>query len=72
MSRAFVKEDDQSRAGDELPERSQSPHPNYVTAKGLADLKRDLEALIAQREAAMRGNDALAAEESLRDITSPG
>ncbi len=68
MSRAFVKEDDQSRAGDELPERSQSPHPNYVTAEGLADLKRDLEALIVQREAAMRGNDALAAEESLRRI----
>ena len=68
MSRAFVKEDDQSRAGDALPERPQSPPPNYVTAQGLADLKRDLEALIAQRESARQGDDALAAEQSLRRI----
>ena len=64
MSRAFVKEDDQRNAGDELPERAQSPHPNYVTPQGLADLKRELETLMTQRETTMQGGDALAAEGS--------
>lgn len=68
MSRAFVKEDDQSQAGDELPERPLSPHPNYVTAQGLADLKRELDGLIAQREAALQNGGALVAAESLRRI----
>jgi len=68
MSRAFVKEDDQRHAGDELPERVQSPHPNYVTEQGLADLKRELESLLAQREATMRAGDALSAKENLRRI----
>lgn len=67
MSRAFVKEDDQ-HSGNELPERAQSPHPNYVTPQGLADLKRELEALIAQREAATRGGDKLSAAENLARI----
>lgn len=33
MSQAFVKETDPA---DELPDREISPHPNYVTAEGLA------------------------------------
>ena len=68
MSRAFVKEDDQRHPGDELPERAQSPHPNYVTAQGLADLKRECETLTALQKTAIQGDDALAAEESLRRI----
>jgi len=68
MSRAFVKEDDLSHPGAELPERSQSPHPNYVTEEGLAELKRNLEALLAQRDATTRASDKLAAEENLRGI----
>jgi transcription elongation factor GreB len=39
MSRAFVKESDGDQPGDELPERPQSPHPNYVTASGLKALQ---------------------------------
>ena len=34
MSRAFVKETDEIL--DELPDRPISPHPNLVTAEGLA------------------------------------
>lgn len=68
MSRAFVKEDDQSQAGDELPERPLSPHPNYVTARGLAELRRELDALIVQRKAALQDGGALVAAESLRRI----
>jgi len=68
MSRAFVKEDDQRNAGDELPERTQSTHPNYVTTQGFADLKREVEALCAEREATLPSGDKLAAKENLARI----
>lgn len=42
MSRAFVKELDGDQADDELPELPQSPHTNYVTPNGLAQLKTRL------------------------------
>jgi transcription elongation factor GreB len=49
MSRAFVKESDEDLVSDELPERPQSPYPNYVTAaedpllkQQLGQVKRDL------------------------------
>ncbi len=62
MSRAFVKEDDQSKASAELPERPQSPHPNYVTPRGLAELKRRFEALTAERSALSHEDSALTQE----------
>jgi len=37
MSRAFVKESDGEQPGD-APELPLSPHPNYVTSRGLAQL----------------------------------
>lgn len=46
MSRAFVKEPDGDMAGDEQPDLPQSPHPNYVTPAGLAEL----ETRLAERE----------------------
>jgi transcription elongation factor GreB len=48
MSRAFVKGDDSDLSGEEVPERPVSPHPNYVTALGLEQLRRKYEALLAQ------------------------
>ena len=39
MSRAFVKETDGEQSGDQLPDLPISPHPNYVTASGLAKLE---------------------------------
>ena len=39
MSRAFVKDEDEHAGGDALPELPVSPHPNYVTRKGLKQLK---------------------------------
>ena len=51
MSRAFVKGDDAGLAGEELPERPISPHPNYVTAEGLALLRARYDALTAQHSA---------------------
>src|SRR3954451_4640440 len=43
MSRAFVKENEDQVP--ELPERPQSPHPNFVTPHGLALLKQQLSEL---------------------------
>ncbi|HXV08348.1 MAG TPA: hypothetical protein VD791_09990, partial [Burkholderiales bacterium] len=48
MSRAFVKGDDSDLSGEEVPERPISPHANYVTAEGLAQLRRRYETLLAQ------------------------
>jgi transcription elongation GreA/GreB family factor len=39
MSRAFVKENGEEQSGDALPDLPISPHPNYVTASGLAQLE---------------------------------
>lgn len=44
MSRAFVKEPD-GDTPDELPELPLSPHPNRVTARGLALLQQQLAAI---------------------------
>jgi transcription elongation factor GreB len=45
MSRAFVKGDDSDLSGEEVPERPISPHPNYVTFEGLAQLRHRYEQL---------------------------
>jgi transcription elongation factor GreB len=47
MSRAFVKEPDGDQVIDELPERVQSPHVNYVTPAGLRQLQENVEGMIA-------------------------
>jgi transcription elongation GreA/GreB family factor len=57
-----VKEDDQSKASAELPERPLSPHPNYVTPRGLAELKRCFETLTAERTALSQEDNALTQE----------
>lgn len=70
MSRAFVKEG--TGELDPLPDLPVSPHPNYVTARGLADLKArllarqgDLAALRARAERLDRLPEA-AAERDIR------
>jgi transcription elongation GreA/GreB family factor len=47
MNRAFVKEDD-GAGGEELPERPVPAHPNYVTARGLAQLQSRVRDLVAR------------------------
>jgi len=59
MSRAFVKEQDTEQA-DELGELPLSPHPNYVTSRGLELLRTRL-AETQQRLGALR-KDAFGAE----------
>lgn len=58
MSRAFVKESDGGTA-EELPERAISDTPNYVTARGLLQLRTRIQALAAER-AALAGDDTQA------------
>jgi transcription elongation GreA/GreB family factor len=48
MSRAFVKESDGEQQ-DDVPERPQSPHPNYVTASGLKALQQQFAKLQNER-----------------------
>jgi len=49
MSRAFVKEQDGAFV-EELPDRPESGEPNYITPKGLAALKRRLEAMVREKQ----------------------
>ena len=68
MSRAFVKEQD-SEPLDELPERPQSPHPNYVTAAGLAALQEQHRALQEQRHQLLEHPDQdLLSKETLKQV----
>jgi hypothetical protein len=39
MSRAFVKDQEDAHSTEELPDRLIAPHPNYVTAQGLAAIE---------------------------------
>ena len=48
MNRAFVKEQDND-AADVLPDLPLSPHPNYVTARGLNILRERLATLLRRR-----------------------
>lgn len=66
MSRAFVKESDETALGDDLPERPQSPHPNYVTPQGLAALQAQLAELQEQKRQLTEGPDDLLNKETLK------
>ena len=55
MSRAFTKELDDT--GIELPERVLSDHPNYITPKGLQQLKLQLEATEKERRLLLANKD---------------
>ena len=63
MSRAFVKENEDQAT--ELPERPQSPHPNFVTAHGLDLLKQQEEVLENQRSRLMADEQLLDKEQLL-------
>ncbi len=53
-----MKEQDGNLPEDEIPDRPQSPHPNYVTRQGLASLRERYDALLAQHaEASKLGLD---------------
>jgi transcription elongation GreA/GreB family factor len=68
MSRAFVKERDGEDALDELPERPVSPHPNLVTAEGLAHIEAEIARLQQEHAAAQAANDRGALARGARDL----
>jgi transcription elongation factor GreB len=68
MSRAFVKEQDDKPAIDELPERPQSPLPNYVTPKGYVQLQERCQTLLKQRSVLAADVDNPLAAQQLQQV----
>jgi transcription elongation GreA/GreB family factor len=71
MSRAFVKENDEESAAGELPERPLADYPNYVTPRGLVQLRERLAALHAERDRLAAADEAQSKQRMLevkRDI----
>jgi transcription elongation GreA/GreB family factor len=66
MSRAFVKEVQYEI--DDLPDRPVSPHPNFVTAEGLAAIERALGRFQAANKAAIAKNDRTAIAATQREL----
>jgi transcription elongation GreA/GreB family factor len=66
MSRAFVK--DQDEPVDELPDRPISPHPNLVTAEGLAQITAELERAQQAHAAAQIASDRGALARTAREL----
>lgn len=56
MSRAFVKDDNEDRPSEELPERPVSDAPNYVTQEGMRQLRQRVDEL-AQEHAQLKQSD---------------
>ena len=72
MSVAFTREEDLEATAADLPDRPISPHPNLVTAKGLARIEQDLaEAKAAYTAAQAKGSieaDRTAMARATRDL----
>ncbi len=69
MSRAFVKEQEGDAIVEDLPERPQSPHPNYVTPGGLSKLEAQRTTLIEQRKVLLNESEEdIAKAEVLRHV----
>ena len=71
MSVAFTKETDHEASAADLPDRPISPHPNLVTAEGLAALDEALAAARAAYAAAQAGDiqsDRTAMARATRDL----
>ena len=68
MSRAFVKEADGTDVFDDLPDRPISPHPNLVTARGLALIEAEIARLRTALTEAQEREDRSAIAEISRDL----
>ena len=68
MSRAFVKEQEGDEAGNDMPDRPQSTHPNYITPGGLRGLKQKLEAMSARRTELEADKENLGARSELQTL----
>ncbi|BBK42611.1 transcription elongation factor GreB [Allostella vacuolata] len=68
MSKAFTKEPDGDEAGDDLPERPVSEHPNFVTAEGLRAIDGEVARLRAELAAVQGDADRTLAARLARDL----
>lgn len=68
MSRAFVKEQDGTDFFEALPDRPLSPHPNLVTARGLALIDAEMARWRDALSAAQASGDRAALAEASRDL----
>jgi transcription elongation GreA/GreB family factor len=68
MSRAFDREHDGSDIPEDFPERPVSPHPNFVTTRGLEQIESRLKALEGQRAAAKDAEDTATLPRIERDL----
>ena len=67
MSRAFTKESDDGDAP-ALPDMPLSEHPNYVTPRGLAQLRARLQAATARHDALKISTDTLSQQNELAPL----
>jgi transcription elongation GreA/GreB family factor len=67
MSRSFVKDADES-VGERLPDIPLSEHPNYVTPRGLTQLRTRLLALLSRRDALRTDTDTLLQQRELAEV----
>jgi transcription elongation GreA/GreB family factor len=67
MSKAFTREDDNGQEAG-LPERAVPPHPNLVTAKGLAQIEAAIARLFAEQARARVDGDVTVAANAARDL----
>jgi transcription elongation GreA/GreB family factor len=67
MSRAFVKEQD-GRDAEELPDRPISPHQNFVTPEGLAQIEAAHDRAHAEHAAALAADDRASVGRAARDL----
>ena len=70
MSRAFVKEPDGDQAEIDLPERSQSEYPNYISNEGLQKLRRDYSSLQSRLVTLEKQDRGIAAVSEIKSIES--
>ncbi len=68
MSRAFTKEPDEGERIEDLPDRPLSPHPNLVTAQGLAQIEAALTAAHDAHARAQGSGDRTALANAARDL----
>jgi transcription elongation GreA/GreB family factor len=68
MSRAFTKEPDGTDVFEDVADRAISPHPNVVTAHGLALIEAELARLQQDYAAAQAANDRAALAKAARDL----
>jgi transcription elongation GreA/GreB family factor len=68
MSSAFVKEQEGGEAFEDLPDRPISPHTNFVTSEGLAQIEAELTRLHEEHAAAQAAEDKIALAKTSRDL----